>query len=291
MDTENERLQAETRRFEAERLKLELEAKEIERRLGVRWWQGQKLAQYLLAIVVAAALLFGWTRVYLEPILRSEAELNKLAEQRNSAVNELLEAQSRQLRQQQTEITNDRDRLKQEADSFKAEMSRLVAERDKLRNEQKGLEKKQKGLQARIGGLTVDIRKIFFSILNSKDPINELKNSYGWNVSSDNFFGGLGYYLKIKHNDVRSGKTIIVGRKMEVDDLIDDMPNKWREYIENIISQSGPVLALDFSYFGLYADKNAPVGGIIYRQPGEDIEFYAPLSEWSDRLGALFPNE
>ena len=52
-----------------------------------------------------------------------------------------------------------------------------------------------------------------------------------------------------------------------------------------------PALALDYSYFGLYADTNAPVGGIIYRQSGANKEFYAPLSEWSEKLGALFPNE
>ena len=106
MDAETERLQAETRRLEAEKVKLELEAKEIERRLGARWWQGQKLAQYLLAIVITAALLFGWSRVYLEPILRSEAELNKLAERRNATLNQILEA----------------------------ERSQLIAEGDKLRN-------------------------------------------------------------------------------------------------------------------------------------------------------------
>lgn len=282
MDAENERLQAETRRLEAEHLKLELEAKEIERRLGVRWWQGQKLAQYLLAIVITAALLFGWTRLYLEPILRTEAELNKLAERRNATLNQLLEAQYRQVRQEHTEITNDRDRLKQEADSLKAESSQL--------------EKNQKDLRSRVAGLREAVSRVaagekFFSILNSTDPIKELKNSYGWNVWSDDYFSWLGHYLIIEHNDVRSGKRIIVGRKMEVDDLIHDVPNKWREYIEDITARSGPVLALDYSYFGLYVDKNAPVGGIIYRQSGENIEFYAPLSEWSEKLGALFPNE
>lgn len=61
MEVENEIRQAEFRRLEAERFKLELEAKEIERRLNAHWWEGHNLTEYLLAIVITAALLFGLT--------------------------------------------------------------------------------------------------------------------------------------------------------------------------------------------------------------------------------------
>lgn len=53
---------AELLRIDAERTKFELEAKEIERRLSTKWWQQSTLAQYLVAILITAALLFGWAR-------------------------------------------------------------------------------------------------------------------------------------------------------------------------------------------------------------------------------------
>lgn len=133
----------------------------------------------------------------------------------------------------------------------------------------------------------------FFSILNSKDPINELKRLHGWKVWSDNWFGALGYYLIIQHPDVRSGKYIIVGRSIEIEEMKRKFPNDWRKNIDDFIvkTRGGPVLGLDYSYLALLDDEQAPVGGILYRQGGKDTEFYAPLSQWSKRLGALFSNE
>lgn len=299
MVVEDEIRQAEARRLEAERIKLELETKEIERRLNARWWEGHKLTQYLLAIVITAALLFGWTRVYLEPILRKEAEVNKLAQERNATLNELLEAQYNRIRDEQTEVTKQRDRLKEESDSLKKERKALVTERDRLKRDRDSLEKRQRELQSIVAGLNLAVDKAakgegkFFSILNSGDPIQELERSHGWNMWSDNWFGLLGYYLMIEHPDVRSGKPTVVGRSFEIEEMKREYPDDWREKIEGFIvkSEGQPVLALDYSYFALLDDVQSPVGGVLYRQGGADMEFYAPLSLWSERLGALLPKE
>ena len=297
MDDETDRGQAELRRLEAERHKLELEAKEIERRLNAKWWQGGNLTQYLLALVITAALLFGWTRVYLEPILRKETEINALAERRNATLNELLEAQNRQIREQQAALTTERDRLKQEAARLQVEKGDLVTERDRLAAERESLEKRQQELQLIVAGLRLAVEQAaagkgkFFSILNSDDPINALKRSHGWELWSDNYYGRLGYYLIIQHPDVRSGKEIIVGRRFEIEDLKGDQPDDWHDYIEKINSGSrgGPVLALDYSYLGLLVDPEAAVGGILYQEGGEETEFYAPLVQWAEQLGAFLP--
>ena len=59
MEPENEIRLAEASKLNAERLKLELEAQEIERRLKSKWWQGGSLPQYVVAIVITTAVLFG----------------------------------------------------------------------------------------------------------------------------------------------------------------------------------------------------------------------------------------
>ena len=58
--------------------------------------------------------------------------------------------------------------------------------------------------------------------------------------------------------------------------------------LDQMIERDGPVLVLDYTYFGLLADKGAPVGGIIYGRSANlrGIEFYAPLDQWSEKLGA-----
>jgi hypothetical protein len=261
--------QAEARKIEAERFKLELEAKEIERRLNAPWWQGQNLAQYLLAVVITAALLFAWTRVYLEPILRKEGELNSIR-------NKLLEVQNEKVRKEQLEAIEERDRQQQAA---------------------KQLAKEQQTLESQVAGLNIAVHRAtkgkgeFFSILNSQDPINELTRSYGWKVWSDNWAGF--YYLLIQHPDVCLGTKIVVCRFFEVDEMKSKQRTDWRREIEKIIAQhaAAGILALDYSYFALFVDKQASVGGVIYGPGVVEIKFDAPLAEWAKELGALFPNE
>lgn len=318
-EDENKLQIAETRRLEAERLKLELEAREIERRLNARWWEGQKFTQYLLAIIITAALLFGWTRVYLEPILRKEAEVNKLAQERNAAINDLLEARNNRIIEEREEIANQRDTLKGESDKLKVERGLLVDERDQLKGEsnrlreQKSnlevqrdrlkadrddLESRRRVLQSVVAGFNLALYELaqddkkFFSIYNAEDPINELSRSHGWETWIDNWFGALGYYLVIQRPDVRSNEYIIVCRSIEIEDMKRKLPKEWRKELERFIEKSrgGPVLALDYSYLALQNNQEAPIGGMLYRKGGKDVEFYAPLREWSERLRVLFPN-
>ncbi len=120
-----------------------------------------------------------------------------------------------------------------------------------------------------------------FSILNSGDPINNLKK-HGWRIWSDNHFHQLGYYLKVSHKEVRNNEDIIVARKFELDTLSQD-------YISRILSQS-PIIFLDNSYLNLYDDMQAKVGGTLYKTNGEKIDFHYPLGNWHIRLPPLLKN-
>jgi hypothetical protein len=292
MEFDDRTRDAETRRLEAERVKLELEAREIERRLNQRWWQGSKFSQYLIALAITAALLFGWAREYLEPILRRETELNKLEEMRNDAANSLLVAQNKKLDSEQNKLQQDKSRLEIERDKLKMERDQLTVERDQLTVDGNILQKKQKRLELVVAGLNVAISQVaenpnsqFFSILNEGDPIVSLRTSYGWKWDIDNRFD-IGYYILISRPDVNSGNNILVSRILDLDQLIKNEPNNWKSYFGKINS-SQSIIILDYSYFSLLVNKEAPVGGMLYRKGGGVTEFYAPLSEWAKELGQL----
>jgi hypothetical protein len=168
---------AQLRKLDAERAKLELETREIDRRLNAKWWEDQRVTQYALSLVIAAALLFAWFKVYVEPLLNQKSELNTLREQINSSENELLEAKAQTLeeRAQALEV------LQMEA-VFEKDL--IAMERDSISLDAKSLEEKKKNLELVVAGLKLAADQAdkgkgkFYSFMNSNDPIYRLK-SYG----------------------------------------------------------------------------------------------------------------
>ena len=157
--------------------------------------------------------------------------------------------------------------------------------------------------QLQLAGLKIAAGEAkYFSFLNSADPINNLK-SYGWKVWSDDYwsFGRYRYYAVIQHPHVRNNGYIILVRILEFDEIREvkapnaDGKQPWEVQLEKMIGgeRGGPVLVLDYSYFGLLADKAAHVGGMIYASGAnlKGIEFYAPLDQWSEKLNTLFSGE
>ncbi len=282
METENDIRVAQASKLRAETLKLELEAQEIDRRLSAPWWRGQKFAQYTVAIIITSAILFAWARIYIEPMLRQETELNKV-------YNATLDARNEELSRGNKKLSKDQAILKTANAKLEKEKNRLISEGEVLTKQKGVLERVVAGLNLAVDRADKDGK--FFSIWNEGDPIKELRSSHGWNMSSENQFGyELGYYLVIHHKDVRSDKDIFVTRIIEIGKLKRLESKDWRKYLKRI-TDGVPVLALDYSYFGLLVDKMAPVGGTIYKQSGETIKFYAPLSEWTERLGDLLQAE
>ena len=325
MELESESQQATTHKIEAERRKLELEAREIERRLNARWWQGSGIPQYAIALAITVALLFGWARVYLEPILRRENEINTLAERRNKVQNDFLDASYRKLdadhkkldadnkriTEEQQRLKGERDRLQaeyerqgkdkaalsDEAGRLKIDRARLLTERDSLQKERDELARDtallkagQIRLRSVLASLSRGIEdlvngkaKYFFPpIYNLDDPVYML-NKYGWKTWTDNRFSQLGYYVVMQHPQVNSGKSIVVSRLPDIENLKESRADTWRKYMDDI-TREFPVLVLDYTYFRLYSNETASTGGVLYRQGDTDINFHAPLSEWSEKL-------
>jgi hypothetical protein len=235
-------------------------------------------------------------------LLRAQQEILLRQDQQNEKLNVLL-AEIRQIGVPlptlqrilvegfgEPNIVLDRDRI-EEVFVAKAEEHRALLEQ--VNNP--GNDEQQRALKLEMAGLEICVERMeknprrskFFSILNSGDPINDLSRLYGWRVWSDNWWGSLGYYLLISHEKVNHGKRTVVARKFEIDRLKKALPGQWHIELDRGSEQVGPVLVLNYSYFRLYADPKSAVGGVIYRKSSRDVDFYAPLSEWTEKLAAI----
>lgn len=272
-------------RLKAEILKLKRETEEIEKRISMPWWKGQKFTQYMVAIIITSGLLFGWTRGYLEPLLTQESKLNQVVTKRNEEENKLLVATNKN-------ISRDRDSLAQERIRLTAESDSLKEIRGKLEKEKITLKEEKEILQNVVGVmndfiLQKEVRR-FFSIVNPDDPIKELNEKYKWEMTVTDFFTYvLGYYWKASHESVNSGNEVIIARIIEIEDLKKNSPDDWRDHLNEILEVQ-PIIALDYSYLGLKTDINAPIGGTIFIKDKEPFEFYAPMSKWSEKLKTVF---
>jgi hypothetical protein len=137
--------------------------------------------------------------------------------------------------------------------------------------------------------------------LNENDPIYDLRKSHGWKAGSDDYwrFGKYGYYVVLQHPKVRNNGRILVMRIYEFEEMKEDQSTtedgrqRWRAKLDGAIDRDGPVLVMDYTYFGLLRDKNARVGGVIYGRSAKlnGVEFYAPLAKWSEQLAVLLEGE
>ncbi|WP_319588790.1 hypothetical protein [uncultured Desulfobulbus sp.] len=200
-------------------------------------------------------------------------------------MNALLEAENKKLLAERTLLEEGREELKTDRDRLSDDSKHLTKELDTLLVQQKLLKRVVSGLniavdQAAKGGSS------FFSILNNGDPINKLQDSYGWKMWSDNYFGWLGYYIVMQHPDVIQGGRVFVGRVMEMEALKRDRPDTWRKEVARM-NEQGPIIILDYTYFALLVDDQALVGGEVYKNEGDIVEFHAPLSDWAKELDSL----
>ena len=95
--------QAQLQRLAADRKKVELEAREIDRRINAKWWESQQLTQYGLALVIATALLFGWFKLYVEEGINKKLELTELKEKINASKNDELKREALVLKKREAE--------------------------------------------------------------------------------------------------------------------------------------------------------------------------------------------
>lgn len=263
------------------------------RDLSLSWW---KRPAYMASVATIAAAILGlvWgIATGFFDVARRELEVTKRELQaENRELGQKRDEQSRLFQDERKQWQETIAELNERRDKLDKEINRIRDERDKLETEHEALRKKYHGLDLQATGLLVALDRMgkgserglgkYFSILNSKDPINKLE-SYGWSLGSyDNLLIEY-YYLRISHPKMAAGEELSVTRTFELDTLKRNKPDDWRKHVESF----QPLLVLDFSYFQLLKDEQAEVGGVIYTKDGRVIEFYAPLSDWSRKLGPL----
>ena len=115
------RLEAEVRRIDAETAKLAAEKEEIEKRASSSWWSSA--IRYLIEILIAAALLYVWFKVQLEPMQTAKQDLaaveieigrkhNELEFVRNQVAQEKLKKDLADLGQKNREVLAQQEQLK-----------------------------------------------------------------------------------------------------------------------------------------------------------------------------------
>lgn len=110
-----------------------------------------------------------------------------------------------------------------------------------------------------------------------------LERKYGWAIGSYEFWEAGNYYLRISHPDVAAGGNVSISRVLDLDLLKERNPERWQDRVAFM----APLLVLDYSYCQLLEDESASVGGLLYRQQSNPLEFYAPFGEWAARLSRI----
>jgi hypothetical protein len=276
---------AETLRLEAETAKLNAETEQTLKRLNKKWYQEPNIAQYVLATVIATAVLFAWYRTYMMPILEMRYEIAELS-------NEVHQARVGALA-----VRN--DNLKEQRESFKATVVKLVELQKKIEKRSYSMtslfdqfttdsELSQEEIDAieyHLRHLSLEIRA-FFSIWNSDDPIMQLEN-YGWSVQTSNKHTPLGHYKVINQNELFSGEGIFITYYHNLNDLR-RIDKNWQDTLNNINDKCGcPIIELDNSYYDLYVDPLAKIGGTIYTENAIIKDFHEPLKDWLEKLGKV----
>lgn len=281
---------AELRSLQDERERLELEKLRLEvSQFQAPWWKKPPYLAVLVPVVISTVTLLsvwstGWFDKTRNQLIKEKGELKAEVDD--------LKAQEHRLNVAVEKAKKSEGRILQENLRLSKKQRNLTAQLDGLINEVSVLRRERDDLQLAEAGLNLAIEQVRkkedrpFSIVNPRDPIHRLESQYGWKLSSDNRFSELGYYLVIERADVNSGKRVLVSRPFELENL-KKKSSDWREYIDLI---QEPLLVLDYTYLGLLADEQAPVGGTLYRKGGQIDRFHAPLGEWSAKLKSIIKN-
>lgn len=285
-ETNEQQINAEIRRLNAETAKLEVESEILRKQLNKRWYEAQ-LSQYIIATLVAGAFIFAWVLAYLTPLYKKRLELAEIKEQCNKSTNELIECENkkikidnRQLEIERAELTEYKKRLEDRSDrlqmlnaDLEKRYSDLLDGHQLTKAEKEEYSRKVDQLRAEAESFK-DLGR--FSILQREDPIYQLEK-YQWDVKHGDMYGV--YFLKISNKNVFSGKPIMVSRVYDHDFL---MKRDGGKRIQEI-SERMPVIFLDYNYYKLYKSIYEEVGGNLYVNK-KKVRFYAELSQWDKKL-------
>ncbi len=151
LEADLQRIKSETSRNEAERAKMELEAKEVEKRLKQKWYKGRFLFQAVVGGAVGAALVTTWGIGYFEPILRKELRLSELGVRQLNLEN-TIQKHLNDLKAEQ--IKRKTEAIAEENETVKDELKSLAAENEALQKRQAESTQLAKQLQAQLENIS-----------------------------------------------------------------------------------------------------------------------------------------
>lgn len=143
----------------AEIRKLELEARQIEERLGKRWFQGRLIFQSLTGGVVAAGLLAAWAIEYAQPLLKKKQELAALDGSIQERIN----------RRQRLENDETTAALKKENRLVREQLRALQVSNDELLKHQNTSANRAVELQKQLDARASELRKLASEV--NEDPV------------------------------------------------------------------------------------------------------------------------
>jgi|GEM_PF-4742401 len=132
-DEEKRKLESEIAKNEAEKKKLDLEAKEVEKRLSQRWCSTPVLAKWLVGGIVTAILITAWITAQFSPILRREHDIEKL----DNRIRILeIELAAKEIEAQNTALQENLAQAEERAKELQAGFEKLRAEYAELSRSQ-----------------------------------------------------------------------------------------------------------------------------------------------------------
>ncbi len=158
------KLESEIAKNEAEKKKLDLEAKEVEKRLGQRWCSPTVLAKWLVGGIVTAILITAWITTQFKPVLSRKLDILNL----DSRIKLLeIEFAAKEIEAQNSALTENLAEAEERAKALRADFERLQAEYEALAQNQAVQPDKRtefaelsKKTQKEVKSLDVDIQKL-----------------------------------------------------------------------------------------------------------------------------------
>lgn len=213
-DMETRRLETEILKNKAESEKLAIEAREIEKRLGQRWFSWKILIQSAVGGVVGSALLAAWLIGYFSPVLSAKQEIAKLE-------NEKLKIQAEKQREENDRIQKQLQELRS---TLEEQLESLKKQNEALQKAQAESEQRAKFLQAQLRDEYKRFRELAENqaISNEKMQYAQLADNTGKVVDA----------LEKQISQFKSEKIKIAARSEQIAQQIQNLPKiRARVYI------------------------------------------------------------
>ncbi len=136
MAEQDPKLASEIARFNAEAMKLEAEAEEINKRVGQKWYQGRKAVLLIIQSLIAGIIGAGFFAFFLYDSFVKKAEVDRLDVKIALGENRL---QGVKLKEQETKLNDLKTKLKKQKGKLETQEGALQKQEAKLKDQEKKL--------------------------------------------------------------------------------------------------------------------------------------------------------